>query len=46
MKVYYTYTAYLVISRKLWDWNIMENLNQPSIQTDGGTIKETDSMGR
>ena len=24
----------------------MENLNQPSIQTDGGTIKETDSMGR
>jgi len=24
----------------------MENLNQPSILTDGGTIKETDAMGR
>ena len=24
----------------------MESLNQPLIQTDGGQIKETDSMGR
>jgi hypothetical protein len=24
----------------------MENLNQPSILTDGGAIKETDAMGR
>jgi hypothetical protein len=28
------------------DWNTMENLNQPSILTDGGNIKETDAMGR
>lgn len=48
MRVQYIYTAFLVTSRKLWDWNIMEELKSwlTSTPTDGGKILETDSMGR
>ena len=48
MTVQYIYTAFLVISRKLWDWNIMEESKNwlKSIPTDGEPIIETDSMGR
>ena len=48
MRVQYIYTAFLVTSRKPWDWNIMEESKSwwMSIPTDGGFIIETDSMGR
>jgi len=42
----YTYIAFHVISRKLLGRNIMQNLKSASIETDGGQIVETDSMGR
>ena len=42
----YTYIAFLVNTSKLLERNTMENLKSTSIETDGGTIKETDAMGR
>jgi hypothetical protein len=42
----YTYIAFLVNIRILLEWNTMEDLKTTSIETDGGTIKETDAMGR
>jgi len=42
----YTYIAFHVITRKLLGRNIMQNLKSTSIETDGGQIVETDSMGR
>ena len=42
----YTYIAFHVITKKLLERNTMENLKSVSIETDGGQIKEIDSMGR
>jgi len=52
LKIIYFYIAYLVTTRRLLDWNIMINSKEKSneipneINTDGGTIKETDAAGR
>lgn len=42
----YTYIVFHVITKKLLGRNIMENLKSTLIETDGGQIAETDSIGR